>query len=141
MMNQDETIVGLYHFFSPRFHEGLPPQYYLLHILDHRGILDRELVLRVLREKMQIEPDRDQDLVGSFESLEKLNQFAFLLCEEVGAPKISLLSISEYNLLLENSEGIEGFLHDLKTKGNLLENIDLGEKMSASKGFFSKFFR
>lgn len=135
----DETIVGIYHFFQPRAHEGAIPQYYLLHILDHRGILDRDLVVRVYKEKFQREVDRDQEIVGPFESLDELNMYAYQLASEINAPKVSLLSVSDYNLLLENAMDLNNLIYDLKNKGNILENMekDQGKK----SGFFSKIFK
>lgn len=135
----DETIVGIYHFFQPRIHEGNPPMYYLLHLLDHRGILDRETALKVYRTKVSEEVDRDHEIIGPFESLEQLNQYAFALCEEINAPRVSLLSVAEYNLLLENSHDLINLAIDIKSKGNILENIDREEK--TKNGFFSKIFR
>lgn len=135
----DETIVGIYHFFQPRNHEGTLPQYYLLHVMDHRGMLDREVVNRVYKEKFQREMDREQDIVGPFESLDELNMYAYELASVINAPKVSLLSVSDYNLLLENAMDLNGLIYDLKNKGNILENIekDQGKK----SGFFSKIFK
>lgn len=135
----DETIVGIYHFFQPRAHEGTPPQYYLLHVLDHRGILDREIVIRVYKEKFQRDLDRDQDIVGPFESLDELNMFAYELANEINAPKVSLLSVGDYNLLLENAMDLNNLIYDLKNKGNILENIERDQVKKS--GFFSKIFK
>ncbi len=135
----DETIVGIYHFFHPRSHENALPQYYLLHILDHRGFLDRELSVRVYAEKFNRELDRDQEIVGPFESLEELSSFSYDLASAVDSPKVSLLSVNDYNLLLENATDMSSFIFDLKNKGNILENIEKSQQKKI--GFFSKIFK
>lgn len=135
----DETIVGIYHYFQPRAHEGNPPQYYLLHVLDHRGVLDHEMLTKIYKDKFQHSPDRDDEMMGPFDSLEELNKYAYFLCEEVNAPRVSLLSVTEYNLLLENASELNGLVFDLKNKGNVLENIERDNKKTY--GFFSKLFK
>lgn len=137
--HSDETIVGIYHFFQPRPQDGSLPQYYLLHILDHRGFIDRELIARLLKEKFDKVVDLSNDLVGPFESLDELSIFAYDLASAIDSPKVSLLSVTDYNLLLENATDLNNFIYDLKNKGNILENIEKNQSKKA--GFFSKIFK
>jgi hypothetical protein len=64
-----------------------------------------------------------------------LDQYAFALCEELNAAKISLLSVEEYNTLLETTHMSSDFHRDLVEKGNVMENIE-----RKKKGFLTKFF-
>ena len=138
-IQKDETIVGIYHYFQPKVHDAINPEYYLLYVMDHRGMIDRDLAEKIYREKIVPSDFQVKDLIGPFESLDELNKFAFLLCEEINAPKISLLSVQEYNLLLESAQDIHSLLGDLKSKGNTLENIDREDKNKS--GFFTKLFK
>ena len=75
------------------------------------------------------------NMIGPFDSLTTLNQFAFKLCEELNAAKVSLFSVQDYNGLLENSQTASDFYRDLLEKGNVMENIE-----RKKKGFLSRFF-
>jgi hypothetical protein len=138
-MKEIEYILGIYNFYNPFPEDGQDSYYYLLYLLDEKGILEREAALTIFNERFTSEdlvglktPDNS---IGPFISLEKVNQYAFALCEELNAAKISLLSVQEYNSLLENSQVASDFHHDLLTKGNVMENIERKQK-----GFLSRFF-
>ncbi len=138
-INNDETIVAIYHYFQPQALDAINPEYYILYVLDHRGMIDREIAEKIYKESILPNEFQHKDLIGPFESLDELNKFAFLLCESINAPRVSLMSVQDYNLLLENSFDTHNFLNDLKTKGNILENIDREENKKS--GFFSKIFK
>ena len=75
-------------------------------------------------------------MIGPFLSLETLNQYAFALCEELNAAQINLLSVADYNSLLENQQLASDFHRDLLEKGNVLENIE-----RKKKGLLSRIFK
>lgn len=130
-----DYLIGVYQYFNPFPEEERGSAYYLLYLLDQRGLLEKDDAKKLFHEG---EPDYDlkSKWIGPFESLDNLNQFAFLLCEKLDAQKISLLSVPEYNGLLEHTIQASDFHRDLLEKGNVIENIDKKEK-----SFFKKLFR
>lgn len=138
-MKEIEYIVGVYNFFNPFPEEGQESYYYLLYLLDEKGILEREVAEKLFSERFNSEEVRGlktpHHTIGPFASLETLNQYSFALCEELNAAKISLLSVLEYNTLLEQSQQAVDFHRDLLEKGNVMENIE-----RKKKGFLNRFF-
>jgi acetylglutamate kinase len=130
-----DYLIGIHHYFNPFPEEERGAAYYLIYLLDQRGILDKDEALKIFKEQFPSEAAKLKWL-GPFESLDKLNQFAFTLCEKLDAQKISLISVQDYNGLLEQTVQSTDFHRDLLQKGNILENIDKKEK-----GFFKKLFR
>ncbi len=139
-MKDIEYIVGIYNFFNPFPEEGEESHYYLLYLLDEKGILERDVPQKIFNEhynSVDIAGLKTPfHTIGPFVSLEKLNQYAFALCEDLNASKISLLSVQEYNSMLEFGQLASDFHRDLLEKGNVLENIERKQK-----GFLSRFFK
>jgi hypothetical protein len=132
--NKVDYLIGVYHHFDPFPEEERGAAYYILHLLDQRGLLEKDEAIKIFQSKYKTEIFHSK-WIGPFESLDTLNQFAFFLCEKLDAQKINLLSVQEYNNLLETTVLAADFHRDLLVKGNVLENIDKKEK-----GFFSRFF-
>ena len=139
-MKDIEYIVGIYNFFNPFPEDGQESYYYLLYLLDEKGILEKDVPLQIFIDHYTSEETLDLktpiNAIGPFVSLEKLNQFAFALCEKLNASKISLLAVQEYNCLLEFGQLASDVHRDLLEKGNALENIERKQK-----NFLSRFFK
>lgn len=138
-MKEIEYIVGIYNYYNPRPEEGTDPYYYMMYLLDEKGLLDTEGAIKLFEDRFFNESVRDikapPHVIGPFLSLESINQYAFALCEELNAARVSLMSVEEYNTLLENSQLASDFHRDLLEKGNVMENIE-----RKKKGFLSRFF-
>lgn len=137
-MNDTEYIIGIYNYLNanPEIHSD--SAYYLLYLLDEKGLLDRSAAHKLYDERFKSEltsADIQQNMIGPFANTEALNQFAFQLCEGLNAEKVSLLSVQEYNTLLENTQTASDFHRDLLEKGNVMENIE-----RKKKGFLRRFF-
>ncbi|MDO9182529.1 MAG: hypothetical protein Q7U04_08970 [Bacteriovorax sp.] len=137
-MNDTEYIVGVYNYINafPEIHSD--SAYYLLYLLDEKGLLDKSAARKLYDDRFKSElssADIHQNMIGPFDSTDALNQFAFQLCEELNAEKVSLLSVQEYNGLLESSQTASDFHRDLLLKGNIMENIE-----RKKKGFLRRFF-
>jgi hypothetical protein len=130
-----DYLVGVYSFFNPFPEDETGSAYYLLHLLDQRGVLEKNDAKKLFTETYP-HFELKSKFLGPFESIDTLNQFSFMLCEKLDAQKISLLSVQEYNSLLEQTQQASDFHRDLLEKGNVLENIDKKEK-----GFLKKLFR
>lgn len=137
-MKDTEYIVGIYNYINPLPEIHDDSAYYLLYLLDEKGLLDKSSAHKLYEDRFKSalwSLDVLQNLIGPFETTEALNQFAFQLCEELNAEKVSLLSVEEYNGLLEGSQMASDFHRDLLLKGNVMENIE-----RKKKGFLSRFF-
>lgn len=136
-MSADTTdyLIGVYQYFDPFPEEERGAAFYLLYLLDQKGLLEKNEAIKFFKERYPAD-DHQSKWIGPFPSLDVLNQFAFFLCEKLDAQKISLVSVQDYNSLLEQTVQATDFHRDLLLKGNVLENIDKKEK-----GFFKKLFR
>jgi len=137
-MKEIEYIVGVYHYLNPFPEENADSSYYLLYLLDEKGILERETAEQLFQDKFKPEIGEAKappKTIGPFDSIDRLNQYAFALCEELNAARVSLLSVNEYNSLLENSNQASEFHRDLLEKGNVMENIE-----RKKKGLLSRLF-
>jgi hypothetical protein len=137
-MKDTEYIVGVYNYLNPNSEIHNDSAYYFLYLLDEKGLLDKTAAQKLYNERFKSESSRSdihQNMIGPFDSTEALNQFAFQFCEELNAEKVSLLSVEEYNSLLESSQTASDFHRDLLVKGNVMENIE-----RKKKGFLKRFF-
>lgn len=138
-MREIEYIVGIYNNFNPFPEEGEEAHFYLLYLLDEKGLLEKEGAKALFKERFLSEHlegvKTPPSMIGPFLSLDNVNQFAFALCEELNAARVSLLSVEEYNTMLENSQLAHDFHRDLLEKGNVMENIE-----RKKKGFLGRFF-
>lgn len=137
-MKDIEYIVGVYHYMNPFPEENADSSYFLLYLLDERGMLERDLAVKLYEERFKPEIGEAKapaKTIGPFDSIDRLNQYAFALCEELNAARVSLLSVADYNSLLENSNQAAEFHRDLLEKGNVMENIE-----RKKKGFISRLF-
>ena len=137
-MKEIEYIVGIYNFTNPQPDLGGEAAYYLLYLLDEKGMLEFDRALKLFNERFDeigktAEPIANA--IGPFLSLDKVNQYAFSLCEELNAAKVSLLSVEEYNTLFESTQLASDFHRDLLEKGSVMENIE-----RKKKGFLGRFF-
>lgn len=137
-MKEVEYIIGIFNYVNPFPELRGEAAYYLLYLLDEKGLLDKSSAKKLYEEKFKSELSSiyiHPNMIGPFDSTDHLNQFAFLLCEELNAQKVSLLSVQEYNSLLESTHSAIDFHRDLVEKGNVMENIE-----RKKKGFLSRFF-
>lgn len=134
-MREVESVVAIYNFFNPRPEEIDEAGFYLLYLLDEKGLLELEGARKLFLNAFNDINYMDVKYIGPFENQDRLNQFAFTLCEDLNAGRISLLSAQEYNNLLENHQQVEDLYQDLLAKGDMIENVE-----RKKKGFLSRFF-
>jgi hypothetical protein len=138
-MKEVEYIVGIYNQFNPFPENPDDLGFYFLYLLDQKGVLDLEEAKLSYKEKYQLTEDSPalkKGLIGPFESIDAINQYSFSLCEKLNAEKISLLSVVDYNSLLEAAPSSLELHQDLVSKGNVITNIERKKK----GGFLSKIF-
>jgi hypothetical protein len=140
-MKDTEYIIGVYNYLNATPELNSDSAYFILYLLDQKGLLDKSAALKLYERRFKSEllnadeRTSTSKMIGPFESTDHLNQFAFQLCEELNAEKVSLLSVQEYNSLLESSQTASDFYRDLLNKGNVMENIE-----RKKKSFLSRFF-
>lgn len=137
-MKEVEYIVGIYNNYNPTPEDPSMIGYYFLYLLDQKGLLDIDDARKIFMDKYNLNEMSDalkMRRIGPFESVDVLNQFAFHLCEQLNAEKISLLSVQEYNSLLEANQSAQEFHNELLEKGNVIQNIE-----RKKKGFLSRIF-
>ncbi len=126
-MKEFEYVLGIYHHFKPFALNPEPASFYFLYFFDQHGFLDlkeaQELYLTHFKEE-GAEKALECSYIGPFENLDKLNQYAFRLCEELDAKKINLISAMEFNNFLESSNSASQLSAEILDKGNVLENLD-----------------
>lgn len=138
-MKELESIVGIYNFFNPQPLEQSESHFYLLYLLDENGAIELDEAKTLFNERFKSEliqiGHKNSKLIGPFSTIENLEQFAFAICEFYNAAKINLLSVDEYNNLLENHQEAHSFHQDILVKGNVITNIE-----RKKKGILSRFF-
>ena len=137
-MKDTEYIIGLFNYINVYPEIQNESAYYLLYLLDEKGLIDKAIANKIYDIHFKGELTSSNihpNFVGPFDSLATLNQFAFKLCEELNAEKVSLFSVQDYNGLLENTHLASDFHRDLLEKGNIMQNIE-----RKKKGFLRRFF-
>jgi len=127
-MKQTDYLIGIFHQFNPNLSDLDTFAYYFLYILDQKG----EVAIEEKKQSFE-----GKDIVGPFQTIEELNQFAYKILEQSNAEKISLVSIADYNLYLEKNSQALDFFQDLILNGNVLLNIEKDDK---KKGLFKRLF-
>jgi hypothetical protein len=125
-MKEAEYIIGIYNQLIVDLENPDSLGYYFVYLLDQSGVIE-------IDENTVIH--NGKKVIGPFQGLDELNQFAFSLCEKFNAEKIMLFSVAEYNSLLEKNQEAQNFHRDLLDKGNVLLNID-----RKKKGIISRLF-
>lgn len=133
-MTESESIVMIYDYKEGA--EVKPSAYYLLYAFDETGLLEVDNMIDVYEEFTQKEPEADLMPLGPFESLNTLNQFAFKVCERNDGALVSLLSVKDYNQIMEEASSGSTLFQEFIEKGNKIENLDHKGK----RGILGKIF-
>lgn len=121
-MSNNESIVMIYDYKEGG--EVKPSAYYLLYVFDEAGLLDSEPMINVYEELIQKQPEGEGMPFGPFESLNFLNQFAFKVCEKNNEAMVSLLSVNDYNQVMEQATSGSNLFQEFVERGNRIENLD-----------------
>ena len=128
-MSDSHFLIGIYN--------TIRSQNYLIHVFNDEGIVDQNLLKDLKKEIFGVDGIHlGPEGVGPFETMEELTQFAFTICDEAGADKITLYSVEDYNGLILNTKSLKDFIEELPRSGNVIENLDSKSK----KGLMGKIF-
>jgi hypothetical protein len=133
-MTNNDAIVMIYD-----YKEGAdlkPSAYYLYHAFDENGLIDLDAMVEVYEEFINQTPETSKLPLGPFDNLTFLNQFAFKVCEKIDNSLVSLISVKDYNSILEEATTGDDLFQNLTEKGNRIENLDHSSKSSLLGKFF-----
>lgn len=134
-MRERETIYSVYKYITPTNSEDSEPSYYLVRTFDNLGPVDFESLYSVYTDLYPHAQKAKSGYIGPFPNLTTLNKFAFSLTEKLDANRICLLSISDFNSLLDCVGTLGELGEHMAEVGSVIENIEKGER---KKSIFSK---
>jgi hypothetical protein len=103
---------------------------------NESGLIDETTLEEEYLAVMNHEPSLlDEGTIGPFSNLETIQKFSFNLCQKLGNAGASLVSLDDYNELLNASFKVEDFKSKLEEKGNFINNPEAGKS-----GLFNKIF-
>lgn len=77
----------------------------------------------------------NETLIGTFESFEELSRYCFSVSDYYNARSVNIVSIEEFNFLIEKSSNISEFVSHVENTGEQMKNPD-----SRKSGFFKNMF-
>ena len=103
---------------------------------NESGLIDETTLEEEYLNVMNHEPSvLDEGTIGPFSNLETIQKFSFNLCQKLGNKGTSLVSLDDYNDLLNASFKVEDFKNRLEEKGNFISNPEAGKS-----GILNKIF-
>ena len=79
------------------------------------------------------------ELCGPFNSEEEMKKFMYLIGEELGAPTIKFISLSELSELIEKSSSVDGLQASIRDSSEEMQNLDSrDDKESLVSRLFNK---
>lgn len=139
-MGERDTVFAIYKYLTSDGLEGEQgdPSYYLIRVFDNTGSIESAQLFDLFREVYpEVEVGSRAKYVGPFPNLTVVNKFSFGLCEVLDANRICLLSVMDYNSIVDSTSNIADLTDKMLAAGNVIENIEKGER---SKGLLNKFF-
>ncbi len=140
-MGERDTVFAIYKYLTNDGLEGEQgePSYYLIRVFDNTGRVDDETLFSLFHDAYpEIPVMEGAKYVGPFPNLTVVNKFSFGLCEELDADRICLLSVLDYNSIIDNTSNVSELSSKMLEVGSVIENI---EKEERGKGLLNKFFR
>lgn len=123
----------IYRHMSESTLEGVISRYQALYFFSDFGAVPLNILDHVYESFAKKDINNDY----YFESLEDIGRFATMVCQEVAAPHVFVLSVPDYNLGLEATSDLETFRQIFKKYGSVIENPDFKGKKN---NLFSKLF-
>lgn len=134
-MRERDTIYAIYKYLTPNSEVEGEPSYYLVRVFDNLGPVEREALVGAFTDFYPEQNEMKGSYLGPFANLSVLNKFAFHLVEKLDASKICLLSLTDFNSLLDCVSNMRELGENMIEVGSVLENIEKGER---KKSIFSK---
>lgn len=133
-MSADKSILTI--IYGPLKSGGRNDGQQVMASFNETGLIDETVLEEEYLSVMNHEPSvLDEGSIGPFSNLETIQKFSFNLCQKLGNKGTSLVSLDDYNELLNASFKIEDFKARLEEKGNFIGNPEAGKS-----GLFNKIF-
>ena len=133
-MSADKSILTI--IYGPLKSGGRSDGQQVMASFNESGLIDETTLEEEYLAVMNHEPSLlDEGTIGPFSNLETIQKFSFNLCQKLGNKGASLVSLDDYNELLNASFKVEDFKSRLEEKGNLIHNPEAGKS-----GIFNKIF-
>lgn len=131
-MKIDGQLNLIYRHISQSTPEGVISHYQALYFFSDFGAIPSSILDKVYEHF-------SKEIGGNyfFNSLEDIGKFATLVCQEVAAPAVFVVSVPDYNIGLEATSDLKSFREIFKKYGSIIENPDFKGK----KTLFSKLFQ
>tara|TARA_R110002049_G_scaffold101334_2_gene245898 strand:+ start:251 stop:640 length:390 start_codon:yes stop_codon:yes gene_type:complete len=126
-----ESIKGL-----SAVYTQLQGHYYLIHFINNHGSVDAEIAWTIFDELFGRRESIYPQYFGPFNGLDDVTKFCFRICDEASEPQVNLMSLEDFNEVLEASSTVEVLRQRLPTLGTIIANPDADNK----KGLFGKLF-
>ncbi len=110
--------------------------FYIVHFVHPHGSIEHELVWSLYDEMCGHKTSTFPQFYGPFEGLEQMTKFCFRICDETNEPQVNLVTLEEFNQLVESATHIHLLRERLGSLGNIIANPDAVSK----KGLFGKLF-
>ena len=114
----------------------LQGHYYLIHFIHAHGSVEADLGWGIYEELFGRKNSNYPQYLGPFDGLDDITKFCFRICDEAAEPQVNILSLQEFNQVIEASATIDVLKERLPTLGNIISNPDA----DAKKGLFGKLF-
>lgn len=140
-MVETQGIVGIYTYINNSVLVGgnTNSSYYLSYLFSDSGLIDREYLQDLYGQTYTLaEIHRHDNYIGPFDDLDALNKFSFKVCDELRADRIVLHTLEEYNSIMESVHSVSNLKERLITDGNVIENLEVKNKISLFDKFFNK---
>lgn len=114
----------------------LQGQYYIIHFVYQHGSIESELIWNAYEDAFGRNQTNFPQYYGPFDSLESLTKFCFKVCDETDQDQVNIVSLEEFNQLIESTPSVSAIRERLPAIGNVITNPDASSK----KGLFGKLF-
>ena len=108
--------------------------YYIVGFFSEGGELKRDRLHKSYEEMFH--STSDNEYIGPFQSLDDIRKYCFALCDYLNAQNSQILSVEEYNVMIENVTNRSEFAKQILLFGDSLLNPSHKKR----KHFFQDFF-
>ena len=136
-MNGVDTVFAIYGHGVFGVAPAAASSFYILHLFDENGVIDRDLLHKIGREILLVKDERlEGEFIGPFGEKAELENFVRKVAEVLRAELSCLLSVTDYNAAME------GVVHISKVRDALLAKgiSSINESKKKGKGILGKLF-
>ena len=111
------NIVVIYNYLTE---ENRSSSYYILNIFHKSAILEKSLTEECYKALFPLPLDREY--LGPFQSVEDIQRYSFSLCDKLGIDRATIISVQEYNAMIEGISDIAELREKIFQVGDIIHN-------------------